>query len=222
MSTKHRVAAACAALILGGCGIGKPIPQATTYIIEPAAPVPSSEIRRGDSLRMGSVRVASAFAGNALVYRLDDVKYVSDPYHAFIADPGAMLGNRIAEWLDSAGPFKTVTQPGSAQSSTSARYVLEATVTELYGDMRTGARPAAVMTVQFTLLDTAEPRSVTVYARTMSYRVEIEQATPDALVRGYGTALSDILSQVRSDLTSLPPGQPAPKAQVPAVAPTPS
>ena len=37
----------------------------------------------------------------------------------------------MAAWLDRAGPFKTVTQPDSALS---AKYRLEATVTELYGD----------------------------------------------------------------------------------------
>ena len=54
-----------------------------------------------------------------------------------------MLGNRMAEWLDRAGPFKTVAQPGSARP---ARYVLEATVAELYGDFREGKSPAAVLT----------------------------------------------------------------------------
>ena len=45
-------------------------------------------------------RVAAAFAGNAMVYRTDDVTFVSDPYHAFISDPRAMLGNEMANWLN--------------------------------------------------------------------------------------------------------------------------
>ena len=84
-------------------------PQATTYVIDPPMLRPSRPLgdARPETLRMGNVRVAAAFAGNALVYRMDDVQYMSDPYHAFIAEPGAMLGNRMAEWLDRAGPFKT-------------------------------------------------------------------------------------------------------------------
>jgi uncharacterized lipoprotein YmbA len=222
MSIKHPAAAVCAALILGACSIGKPIPQATTYIIEPTLPASSTAPRRADTLRMGYVRVAAAFEGNALVYRVDDVQYIADPYNAFIADPAAMLGNRMADWLDRAGPFKAVAQPGSTQSAKSAPYVLEATVTELYGDTRTGTPPAAVMTVQFALVDTSGPRGVIAYERTISRRVEIAQAAPDALVRGYGKALGEILSQVRSDLASLPVGEAAPKAQAPASAPTPS
>ena len=63
---------------------------------------------------MGNVRVAAAFAGNALVYRTDDVTFTSDPYQAFIADPPAMLGNQMAAWLDRAGPFKAVTAAQTA------------------------------------------------------------------------------------------------------------
>jgi uncharacterized lipoprotein YmbA len=206
MTIKHVAAAVCTALILGACSIGKPIPQPTTYIVEPTPPESGTAARRADTLRMGNVRVAASFAGNALVYRVDDVQYVSDPYHALIADPAAMLGNRMADWLDHAGPFKAVAQPGSMQSAKAAPCVLEATVTELYGDTRAGTPPAAVMTIQFALVDTNGPRSVTVYQSTLSRRVPIQQAAPDALVRGYGTALSEILKQLSSDLASLPVG----------------
>ena len=204
MSIKRPAAALCTALILGACSIGKPIPQPTTYIIEPPLPTTSAVARRTDTLRMGNVRVAAAFSGNALVYRVDDVRYVSDPYHAFIADPGAMLGNQMANWLDHAGPFKAVAQPGSAQSTRSAPCVLEATVTELYGDTSKAQSPAAVITVQFTLVDTSGSRALVAYERTISRRVEIEGATPGALVRGYDRALGEILSQVSTDLASLP------------------
>src|SRR4051794_36128373 len=116
MNSKRLALTACAMLMLSACSIGKPIPQATTYVVEPpmAAAAPAVA-RRAETLRIGNVRVAAAYAGNSFVYRLDDVQYVSDPYHAFIAEPGAMLGNRMAEWLDRAGPFKTVVQPGSAR-----------------------------------------------------------------------------------------------------------
>jgi uncharacterized lipoprotein YmbA len=210
MSLKHAALATCAALILAACSIGKPIPQATTYVIEPAPPAQSAATRRAQTLRMGYVRVAASFAGNALVYRTGDVQYVADPYNAFIADPAAMLGNRIADWLDRAGPFKAVAQPGSAQSAKSAPYVLEATVTELYGDFRTGTPPAAVTTIQFALVDMSGPRAVTLYERTIGRRVEIAQAAPDALMRGYGQALTEILTQLDADLAALPTGGKAP------------
>ena len=213
MNILHPAAAVCAALILGACAIGKPMPETTTYIIEAKPPASSTATRRPDTLRMGSVRVAAAFAGNSLVYRVGDVQYISDPYHAFIADPAAMFTERIVDWLDRAGPFKSVAPPGSTQSAQAAPYVLEAMVTELYGDAREGTPPAAVITVQFALVDITGARVVSAYGRTISRRVEIEHATADALVRGYGTALSEILSQVGSDLAALPVGQAAAQAQ---------
>ena len=204
MSLRHAGAPICAALIVVACSIGKPIPQATTYIVQPDAPTAITTARRAETMRMGDVRVAAAFAGNSLVYRMDDVHYVSDPYHAFIADPGSMLGNQMASWLDRAGPFHAVAQPGSAQSAKAAPYVLEATVTELYGDFRPGAPPAAVMTIQFALVDIATSSAVTIYQNTIGRRVEIAQGSPDALMRGHGKALTEILLQLRTELVSLP------------------
>lgn len=189
---------ACGSLILTACSIGRPIPQATTYVIElPADPAPPRVRRSSQALRVGNVTVAAAFAGNALVYRLDEVRYAADPYHAFVADPGAILGNQIAQWLDRAGPFSTVAQPGSAQPAT---YVLDATVVEMYGDFRKGRPPAAVLSVQFALIEQTGVRPKVVYERTANRRIDLPSASPDALVVGYGTALAEILSQVAGDL----------------------
>jgi uncharacterized lipoprotein YmbA len=200
MSAKSVPLAACAALaLLAACSIGKSIPQATTYVVDPpmAAAGPAAA-RRPEALRMGNVRVAAAYAGNALVYRLDDAEYMSDPYHAFIAEPGAMLGNRMAEWLDRAGPFRTVAQPGSLRP---AVYVLDATVTELYGDFREGRRPAAVLAVQFAVIDQGGARPKLVHERTIASRIDLPQASPEALVLGYGKALAEILSQLVPELS---------------------
>ena len=146
---------------------------------------------------MGDVRVAAPYAGHALVYRLDEVRYVSDPYHAFVTDPGDMLGSRIAEWLDHVGPFRTVAQPDSTRP---VRYVLEAMVAELYGDFREKTVPAAVLSMQFALIDQASARPKVTYERTIARRVDLPSASPDALARGYGTALAGILSDVAHDL----------------------
>jgi len=194
MRVSRLVLSACAAVLLAACSIGKPLPEATTYVVEPQMPpaAPASA-RKPDALRMGQVRVAAAFSGNALVFRASDVRYVSDPYHAFIAEPGAMLGSRMADWLEASGPFASVVPPEGVRP---ARYVLEATVTELYGDFRPGRKPAAVMSVQFALLDTDSPRAKTVLARTISRRIDLPEASFDALVRGYGTALAEILAEL--------------------------
>jgi cholesterol transport system auxiliary component len=186
------------ALTLAACAIGKPLPRPTTYIVDvPMSETRPAAARRPETLRMGNVRIAAAYGGTALLYRMGEVQYTSDPYHAFKAEPGGMLGSRMAEWLDHAGPFETVAQPSSPQP---AAYVLDATVLELYGDFREGRRPVAVMAVQFALIDQTGVRPQLVQERTIASRVELSHASPDALVRGYGEALAEILSQLITDL----------------------
>jgi uncharacterized lipoprotein YmbA len=188
----------CILLAITACSIGKPVKQATTYVVEvPPPQVTSSAGRRSETLRMGKVRVAAAYAGTALIYRMDDVRLTSDPYSAFIADPGTMLGDQMAAWLDRVGPYRTVARPESAQTSSC---VLEATITELYGDFRPGKVPAAVLAMQFTLIDQTGTRPKAMLERAIARRVEIPRASPDALVRGYGEALAALLSELREDL----------------------
>jgi cholesterol transport system auxiliary component len=200
MSVVRLALLGCAALLLAACGIGKPVPHTNTYVVEPPLPAAAPEPgRRPETLRMGHVRVAPAFAGTELVYRMDDVKFVSDFYNAFIAEPGPMLGTRMAEWLDRSGPFKSVSQPGGAIP---ARFVLEAVVTELYGDFRAGRTPAAVINVQFALVDLSSPTQTVVMERFIGRRVDLTDSTPDALVRGYGQALGAILSELSAQLAA--------------------
>jgi cholesterol transport system auxiliary component len=189
------------ALALAACSIGRPVRQATTYLIDPPFGATPSVARRPETLRVGFVRVAAPYAGSALVYRLDDVQYASDPYHAFVADPGAMLGGRMAEWLERTGPFSTVVAPGSAPP---APYVLEVTVGDLYGDFRPGRPPAAVVSVQFVLINQSGARPKVDFERTIAATAPLSKASPDALVRGYGAALAEVLSQLASELREPP------------------
>jgi cholesterol transport system auxiliary component len=195
---------------LTGCAIGKPMPSVSTYVVElPLATNERSGSPRGETLRVGRVRIAAAYGGETLVYRLDDVRYEADPYHAFIADSASMFASRIAEWLGHSGLFESVTQPESIRP---ARYILEASVVELYGDFRPERSPAAVMAMQFALLDQSTPRPTVVHECTIASRIDLAQASPDELVRGYGTALANILSRLVAELDARPGATSAPQA----------
>ena len=197
MRIQRRLLAVMASvLVLSACAIGKPTPQAATYGLEPPPPALAAT-RRSQILRMGKVRVAPAFAGRPLVFRLDDVRYAADFYNAFLAEPGDLMGVAVAEWLDRAGPFQSVAQPGTR---TPADLVLEATVTELYGDFRSGRTPAAVMTIQFTLVDLRGVSTRVRLEQTIGRRIELPEASPAALVRGYGLALGEILTDLAAAL----------------------
>jgi uncharacterized lipoprotein YmbA len=190
-------------LALAACSIGKPIPQPETYAVAPPLPQPmATGARRPETLRLGSVRVVAAYSGTPLIYRMDDVKFESDPYHIFIAEPGRMLADQMTTWLDGAGPFRTVAE---SESGSSAPFVLEATVTELYGDFRAGQTPSAVLTIRFLLIDQTGTHSKTVFERTLGRRVDLPSAKPDALVRGYGEALAAILTELTTELRNATP-----------------
>jgi uncharacterized lipoprotein YmbA len=189
------------ALVASGCSIGRPLPAVTVYRIEPPpAVIDVSRAQRLERLKVGRVRVAEPYDRASLVYRLSDVRFTSDPYHAFLADPGPMLGNRIAEWLADADLFQAVDGPGGPAP---APRVLEATVTELYGDFEAGrTNPAAVMSIHFTIINQEGPRPEIEYERSLSRRVALSNESPEALVRGYGAALADILNQLMTDLSN--------------------
>jgi len=197
VTARDAFVAVCAGLILAGCSIGASAPHTTTYVLDPPQPTKTTTTRHPQALRMGNVRVAPAFASPPLVYRTGEVQYTPDFYNAFIAEPGPLLGASMAEWLDRAGPFKTVSQPGGPVN---APYALEAVVTELYGDFRPGRKPAAVMTIQFTLVDLTGPSPTVVLERFIGRRLDLPDATADALVRGYSQALGQILEELSTQI----------------------
>jgi cholesterol transport system auxiliary component len=199
MRPKH-AAVAGAVLIISACSIGRPIPTAATYSIEPRTTGAAAHPPHLDRLRVQRVRIAAPYDRPALVYRLSAVRYISDPYHAFLADPGPMLSNRIADWLAAAELFKAVDGPGGTAP---APWVLETVVTDLYGDFEAGGdNPAAVMSIRFTIIDESGARAKVTYERSLARRVPVSSATAEALVLGYGTALSEILTQFATDLSN--------------------
>lgn len=201
MSGARLAFAACGALVVAACSIGKPIPQPNNYAVQAPMPEGTPSVTSPEPLRIGRVRVAAAYDSNALVYRTDDVRFISDPYSRFIAEPGAMFGDQMAAWLGRAGPFRTVIDP---ESTLPAHYVLETTIIELYGDFRPGRAPAAVLAVQFALLQQSGPHPQAVLQRVIGRRVELPRASPDALVRGYGDALAEILGELSTGLQVVP------------------
>jgi cholesterol transport system auxiliary component len=104
-----------------------------------------------------------------------------------------MLGAVMADWLNDAGPFATVTQPGTR---TPTAFVLEATVTKLYGDFRPGRTPSAVMEVQFSLVELSGISPTVRLEQTIGRSVPLSESTPKALVQGYGRALAEVLSEL--------------------------
>ena len=189
------------AATLASCSLSRPAPVKQMYLLESAAP-PAAAVQNTASLRIGVINVAAPFRGRALVYRRDDITYEADFYSEYFVAPAAMLGEATAKALTAANVFRRVIPPGAAPDD--AEYVLDGFATELYGDLRAGDKPAAVITVAFYLssANTATPKVV--WSREYRQRVPVSDASPDALARASNTALSALLADLARDLAAAP------------------
>lgn len=181
---------------LAACSLSRPSLPITTYGIDPPLP-PRAKVRNERLLRVAPVRVAGSYSGAELVYRLDEARFASDYYHRLLAPPGAVLGAAIAGWLDAAGPSRAVLPPDSAVP---ARYVLELSVTQMYGDFRAGQPPAAVLRLQASLLDTTAVLPAPLLELSFDEREPLAAASPQALVLGYDAALRRVLGRLQPEL----------------------
>ena len=193
---KLRSAILCCSLALSACSLSRPAPEPVLYGLEPAGP--SVQVpREWRPLKVGRVRVASSFESKELVYRLGDVRFARDYYNRFMTSPARMLDATMTEWVAQAGSFNVVQEV----APTGARYVLEATFLELYGDFRAGRAPEAVVTVQFSITDGSTLSREVMFHETLSRRIAIDRAGAPELVRGYNIALAELLAQLGADIS---------------------
>jgi len=187
------------AALLASCSLSTPAPVKHMYLLEAAAPPPAT-VQKIASLRIGVISVAAPFRGRALVYRRDDITYEADFYSEYFVAPAAMLGEATARALTAANVFRRVIPPGAAPDD--AEYVLDGFATELYGDVRAGDKPAAVVTVTFYLSSANVPTPKVIWSREYRQRVTVSDASPDALARASNTALSALLADLARDLAA--------------------
>jgi uncharacterized lipoprotein YmbA len=191
---------------LAACSLSRPAPVKHMYLLEPAAAAPVAKPHDA-SVRIGMITVAASFRGRTLVYRRDDVTYESDFYSEFFVAPQAMLADATAKALTAANVFKRITPSGSAPYESD--YVLDAFVTELYGDLREAGKAASVLSVTFYLSHAGVVTPKVVWTKEYRQRVAAADGSPEALVRGWNAALSTIMSELTRDLAALSlPAQP--------------
>jgi len=123
---------------------------------------------------------------------------VRDPYAEFLDTPAESLLVTIREWLRHNASFAAVVEPGSyLKPNTFA----EIGVTRLYGDFRQPQRPVAVLTMCFLFFDATNglPGKV-LLEREYERSIPLKSATPAALMEGWNQALTQVLTQVISDI----------------------
>jgi cholesterol transport system auxiliary component len=164
---KMRVLAVALVLSAGGLfGCAQSQPPRQYYLLAAERP-PAAEgaapagAERG-VLLVRSFRVAPAFAGRQLVYRVSDFRYETDYYHQYLVPPGEMLAERTRDWLASSGLFRQVIGAGSAVPPT---WTLTGDVSALYGDFAGPGAPTAVLEIRFSLLGPPEDNEPVLFAQ---------------------------------------------------------
>ncbi|MFI5323698.1 MAG: hypothetical protein ACHQ6U_09245 [Thermodesulfobacteriota bacterium] len=188
-------------LLLAGCGgLSKSYPERQYYMFDVPSVTKQIPPVKGAIAGVYSFNVSPGSTGKDFIYRTGDLSYESDFYNQFFRPPGPMLTELTISWLSDAGLFTDVV--GSV-SQASPNYFIEADVVKLYGDYRSS--PKAVMQIQFVLLkyvtdSSYNDHTAIVFGKTYTSEIPISSKTPNDLMKGWNTALGDILNSFLTDL----------------------
>lgn len=160
----------------------------------------------GDHQNIIEVRrftIDPAFSAKGLTYRIAEFEYESDFYNEFFISPGAMITEKIRNWLSTSGLSRRVLDSGSYVDPT---HVIEGNVIALYGDYRDKSSPKAVMEIRVFLLDMKTGTDpLIVSGKTYQSSISIESEGPGSLVSALDHCLVEILTDLEKDLVeSLP------------------
>jgi ABC-type uncharacterized transport system auxiliary subunit len=193
------VAVLAMAAALGACALSRPSVTKHTFLLEPAPP-PMASVQKLASVRVGVVNVAAPYRGKAFVYRNDELGFEADFYSEFFVAPAAMLSEATARALAAASVFRRTIPPGAADAGD---FVLDGFASELYGDVRDPARPAAVIAITFYLTPANAITPNVIWSREYRQRAPVADATSGALARAWNAALAGILADLARDLAAV-------------------
>ncbi|MEN8183807.1 MAG: ABC-type transport auxiliary lipoprotein family protein [Myxococcota bacterium] len=198
------IVAVLVGVVVVGC-LSRPYPERQRFVLQVERPgLPSVDapppgtslaVAEGEVLRVGRVRVSPLFERRRFVYRTAEGRFEEDFFHEFFVPPGTILQRETRNWLAASGLFPTVLRSGDPGA---ADWLLEARVTELYGDRR--AEPRAVLSIEFSLLDDRSGSLTPVLRRAYSEQVGVERGDPEGFQAGWGDALARILAALEADL----------------------
>ncbi|MUM76149.1 hypothetical protein GKC30_00700 [Pseudodesulfovibrio sp. F-1] len=186
------LALACTACVkLGGKPVDKRyyrIALAREQVVPPAQDGPVLSVRR--------LSVSELYNTREMVYQLADGRMESDFYNLYFITPGIMLSTELRNWLAASGRFSHVVSQGSLAVP---HLTLEGVVNTLYGDFA-ASPPAAVISMQFFLVDESTPDNAILFSGDYAQRIPLAQPTPGELVKALNQGAGAIFTQLELDL----------------------
>ena len=148
-------------------------------------------------LQLRPVSAAAQYDRKSFVYRTSDVTFVDDFYNAFYVPPTRMLSSVAHRWLGSSGLFTAVV---SVDSASTAQWMLELRLSDLYVDRRHEGQHTAVAGVEMTLLELGKSGPKAVFEQRYLESEPTAERNGDAYVKAWGLALGRVLSRMENDL----------------------
>jgi len=193
-----------AAVALGACGLSRPAVESTHYLLSATRDAPAAQAAKPVAIKIRPLRADPLYERREFLYRVDGQRVLSDFYNEFAERPDAMITSAVIGWLKRAKLFAAVVEPGVPAD---APYVLDGSVTALYGDLQDPRQPAAVMEIRFYVVRQGNAGMEVVLDRTLQQRVEVKANTPQAFAQGYNEALARILGELERELAALDLGK---------------
>lgn len=178
----------------GGCG-SDPVWKRQTFAFT-TPPDPPSPATRTNICALSHVSLSPLYQNLSFTYRTGDDAYEQDPYAGFLAAPDRALAEPIRVWLRSGGAFGHVLESGSSLNPDT---IVEASVEELYGDFRKPSEATGVMTIHFTVYDTAGAGPGRVLLdKVCTSATPMARKTPAALMASWDSDLRQIMEELNS------------------------
>ncbi len=183
--------ATTACVKLGGKPIDKKFYRISPTRAELPLP-PQSDI----VLKVRRMSISDLYNSRELIYQMADGRIESDYYNMYFVAPGNMLTTELRKWLAASGQFSNIIEPGSMVVPT---LTLEGTINALYGDY-SGETSAAVVTIQFFIVDESTPDNEIVFSKDYTRREPLAEPDPQALVKAMTQAVQKIYTELEQDL----------------------
>lgn len=147
-------------------------------------------------LKVRRLSISDVYNTRELIYREPEGRIEADFYNMFFVAPADMLTTELRNWLRQSNLFAHIIEPGSMVIP---GLTLEGVINSLYGDYTTDS-PAAVVEMQFFVVDESTARNVIVFSNTYMERIPISQPDPRELVRAMTRGVETIFTNLETDL----------------------
>ncbi len=180
-------------MLVTACASHKSMPATETFSLPVTTITKTSAELHQPIIRMMPTTIAPQFANNFFVYRISASQYLTDPYRCFLISPNAEATNYLEHQLAPSINGSLVT----ANNLTSAKYILQTNIAELYGDYQNKLHPTAVVSIEFTLYSSTNGEISQLGSTRLRQTSPIKANDPSSLMTGYAKDFN-LLSQQAS------------------------